>query len=248
MANSNSRTTSTARVGSLVDGVSCYAASLAQIPQLFGADYKDVLLLGYFTALVKLFNAQSESGDPSDCPIAEEVIDWLGYAAMVIIYVIRHFFVLPITPRHVFRRLVRCLIFAVFALCIHSQPISCSLPRPTHLPVNGTDCGPRDGAAASDYLRTLHYIQCAVVLTLAIIATELLRQEVLRRAPNCSETTPPCTTAVCTNNSNMDEARSDNEHGSRGNEPGHDSEAKSGSGVWQNTEAGTVQYSFVEKP
>eukprot|EP00117_Sycon_ciliatum_P026767 scpid85680/ scgid21895/ len=143
----------------------------SDLTEILTGDHKDVMLLGYMTAIIRLFDGANGEGNPGICSTVEEVVDWISFAVVVIIFTVRHFILIP--KGKVWHRVLRGLLFTSFALCVHSQPISCSLPRTTTT-VNGTSTVKVMG------LSTLHYVQGAVMLTLAIIATEFFRQTVTR--------------------------------------------------------------------
>lgn len=154
-------------------------AGTAQSPKpgalvsIFSADHKDMMLLGYYTALLKLFDGASNQNDPTVCTKAEEIVDWLGYVVIIVIYILRHFWLEVTNLRHMLAaRIVRALLFAAFTLCIHSQPLSCSLPR--HTVGNSTVDVDR-----SEHLHTLSFVQGAIMLTLALIASETCRRQLM---------------------------------------------------------------------
>eukprot|EP00117_Sycon_ciliatum_P017406 scpid63536/ scgid16414/ len=144
----------------------------ATITSIFAGDHNDVMILGYMTAIVKLFDGANDEDNPTVCTTTEEFVDWLAFAVVVAVYITRHFVLKP--KGKMWHRVFRSILFALFALCIHNQPISCSLPRASlSMPENGTSTMSDTGAG----LATLHYVQGATMLTLAIIATEFFRQK-----------------------------------------------------------------------
>eukprot|EP00117_Sycon_ciliatum_P025916 scpid83794/ scgid21398/ len=169
-------------------GVSSSLPGVNTIVEVFAGDHKDIMLLAYFTTIIKLFGGSSK-GDSTVCLTSEEVVDWLAYCVIVCIYIFRHF-VLSHTGK-LLQRIARTALFSLFALCLHDQPISCSLPRmKDFLVVVG------NGTSAAEYvpgegLGTLHYTQGAIMLTLALITTELFRRDVTATSNSKKTTTAP---------------------------------------------------------
>ena len=141
---------------------------IPSLKSIFEGNHKDVMLLAYYTALLKLFDGANAEADPTKCSVAEEVVDWIGYGVVVIVYIVRHFYLERNDPiikkRPLWVKIVRCILFSILILCIHSQPISCSLPN-------------------SKALHTLSFIQGALAMTLAVIASEVCRKELFPSQP-----------------------------------------------------------------
>ena len=152
---------------------------------LFKADHKDVVLFAFYSAVLKLFAASGQDSDPTRCSQAEHIVDWLTLGIVLFVFGVRHFLIIH-TRRPLWLRLGRCVLLVVFLLITHSQPIACALP--------------------SNHLSTLSYVQGAIMLVLALAATQVLAQSALqlrRLAPTVPSNGDAASATVHGNRSNL---------------------------------------------
>eukprot|EP00117_Sycon_ciliatum_P034307 scpid86462/ scgid26209/ len=156
----------------------------ASLGSVFMGDAKDMMLIGYYNTLIKLSDGFSDPPDPTLCSDTEQIIDWIAYGVIVIIYIVRHFVEKDLLALKKSEKIARCLVFLLFNLCLHSQPIACSLPREYSQGDTGNLINTTTGAvnlAGSEHLSLLSYIQGAVLLTMTVAVTtlcpKLLRSE-----------------------------------------------------------------------